>query len=350
MRSRAGDRHRFVALAPARGHRVPPGQSRSSHHRDPHGITVGHTAHIEPMRMDRAGRNRVGNMPLRRAVLTVGALVFCLAGEPQAMGFYACPDRIPAVPPRPPAAMYGQDCGRNENSHRNSDNIVTAPGVAGAAHHVHDYVGNLTTDAFSTDESLQAGGTTCASGDLSTYYWPVLRVSHRIVPASQVRIAFYGNDLTGVVAMPRFLRISTGDSRAMTNGGKYARARWSCSGAPDRVTTRYPLCPEGQLVVRTFTFPSCWDGLRKDSPNHRDHVVFPAASGACPLKTFPIPRLEITVSYRLPPGTRYRIDGFPEQGGSPTTDHSDFVAIIPDPLMREILRAVGTQPAPARSG
>ncbi|GIH03776.1 hypothetical protein Rhe02_18430 [Rhizocola hellebori] len=284
-------------------------------------------------------------MPLRLAALIVCALVFCLAGEPQATGFYVDLDRIPATQVRPATASFGQDCGRNENGHRNSDNIITSPGMSGAAHHVHEYVGNLTTHAYSTDESLLAGGTTCGSGDLSAYYWPVLRISHRIVAPQQVRIAFYSNGLTDVVAMPQFLRISTGDARAVTSGGRYAHAQWSCSGAPNRVSPRYPLCPEGQLVTRTFTFPSCWDGLRKDSPNHRDHVVFPAASGACPPKTFPIPRLEITVSYQVPHRARYRIDGFPEQGGSPATDHSDFVAIIPEPLMREILRALGTKAA-----
>jgi len=283
-------------------------------------------------------------------VLILGTMLFCLTGEPQATGFYIDPDRIPPVPQPLPAAMYRQECGRNQNGHRNSDNIVTAPGVPGAAHHVHEYVGNLTTNAYSTNETLQAGGTTCGNGDLSTYYWPVLRVSHHIISPSQVRIAFHGNGLTDVVAMPRFLRLSTGDSRAITSGGRFARARWSCSGTPNRATARYPLCPHGQQVMRTFMFPSCWDGLRTDSPNHREHVVFPAASGACPAKTFPIPRLEITVSYRLPHGARYRVDGFPEQGGSPATDHSDVIAIIPDPLMGEILRAVGTDPVPARNG
>jgi Domain of unknown function (DUF1996) len=288
-------------------------------------------------------------MPRRLAVLMFGAVAFLVAGEPQATGFYVDPERLPLVHQPPPAAAFSQDCGRNENQHRNRDNIVSSPGVAGAALHVHDYVGNLTTDALSTNESLLASGTTCLSGDLSTYYWPVLRVSHRIVAPANVRISFYGNELTDVVAIPRFLRLSTGDSRAATNGGRNARARWSCSGSPGQVTTLYPLCPDGQLVIRTFTFPSCWDGLRLDSPNHRDHVVFPAASGACPAKTFPIPRLEMTVSYRLPQGARYRIDGFPEQGGSPATDHSDVITIIPEPLMREILRAVGTEPAPARN-
>lgn len=73
-------------------------------------------------------------------------------------------------------------CGRNENNHRNSDNFIVSPGVTNGAHHLHDYVGNLSTDAFSTDESLAAAGTTCRLGDKSTYFWPVLRA---ITPVDQ---------------------------------------------------------------------------------------------------------------------------------------------------------------------
>ena len=59
--------------------------------------------------------------------------------------------------------------------HRNSDNFITSPGVSNAAHHTHDYVGNLSTDGNSTNESLAAAGTTCRFGDKSTYFWPVIR-------------------------------------------------------------------------------------------------------------------------------------------------------------------------------
>ncbi|MCS7483264.1 DUF1996 domain-containing protein [Umezawaea endophytica] len=68
------------------------------------------------------------------------------------------------------------DCGLNENKHFNGDNFIAAPGVQNGAEHLHDYVGNLTTDADSTDESLQAGGTTCKNGDKSAYFWPVIRI------------------------------------------------------------------------------------------------------------------------------------------------------------------------------
>jgi uncharacterized protein DUF1996 len=68
------------------------------------------------------------------------------------------------------------NCGVNENGHFNGDNFIAAPGVENGAEHLHDYVGNLSTNANSTNESLQAAGTTCKNGDKSTYFWPVIRI------------------------------------------------------------------------------------------------------------------------------------------------------------------------------
>src|SRR5690349_5820861 len=107
------------------------------------------------------------------------------------------------------------DCGRNESGIRNSDNLVVNPGVIGAAHHLHDYVGNVSTNAFSTDQSLAAARTTCRGGDRSSYYWPVLRVpgdsdhdagehdAHgnegRVLSPAAVTIEFRGNPVSDVV-------------------------------------------------------------------------------------------------------------------------------------------------------
>ncbi|MFS8104255.1 hypothetical protein LFM09_44815 [Lentzea alba] len=68
-------------------------------------------------------------------------------------------------------------CGANERRHLNPDNPVTAPGVRAAAHHMHEYVGNTSTDAMSTDATLSASISTCEKGDLSSYSWPVLRLT-----------------------------------------------------------------------------------------------------------------------------------------------------------------------------
>lgn len=84
-------------------------------------------------------------------------------------------ERAPAVrrdPAPGPAASTGSftsHCGRNTGGHRNSDNFIASPGVSNGAHHVHDYVGNTSTDRNSTDDSL-AATTTCQRGDKSVHF------------------------------------------------------------------------------------------------------------------------------------------------------------------------------------
>ncbi|WP_181773356.1 DUF1996 domain-containing protein [Amycolatopsis pittospori] len=68
------------------------------------------------------------------------------------------------------------DCGKNENGHFNPDNFIAQPGVRNGAQHLHDYVGNLSTNADSNNDSLLGAGTTCNNGDESTYFWPVVRI------------------------------------------------------------------------------------------------------------------------------------------------------------------------------
>ncbi|PRY44882.1 DUF1996 domain-containing protein [Umezawaea tangerina] len=68
------------------------------------------------------------------------------------------------------------NCGTNRNGHFNGDNFIAAPGVENGAQHLHDYVGNLSTNAKSNDKSLLAAGTTCRNGDKSAYFWPVIRI------------------------------------------------------------------------------------------------------------------------------------------------------------------------------
>ncbi|MGW4473683.1 DUF1996 domain-containing protein [Nonomuraea sp. NPDC004354] len=241
---------------------------------------------------------------------------------------------------------FVSQCGTNGNRHNNPDNFIVAPGVSNGAHHLHDYVGNLSTDAFSTDQSLAAAGTTCRFGDRSTYFWPVLRNRKiddnvgdpdgnvgQVLRPRQVIMQFRGNAASRVSVMPRFLRMITGDAKAATNGGANARAAWTCAGFTDRVTTRYPLCPRGSLVLRVLDFPSCWDGQNTDSANHRTHVVFPGQGGACPQGARAIPQLRMILAYSVPQGPSYALDAFPEQLHNPVTDHADFANVMPDRLM-----------------
>ena len=251
-------------------------------------------------------------------------------------------------------------CGRNDEGHYNSDNVIASPGANGGAHHVHDYVGNLSTDAFATDHSLAAAATTCTNGDRSTYYWPVLRLlggeggdqhehdardgNHgNIVKPTRVRIVFHGSPVSSVVAMPRFLRASTGDARAVTNGPRpFARVQWGCSGSSEHFSDRYPQCPAGEQVTRLFEFPSCWNGLTFDSESHRTHLVFPADNGVCQNGFFAVPALRIELAYDLPSGGLFAIDTFSDQRRSASTDHADFINVMTDQQMAHIVTCLNT--------
>ncbi|MDK1471904.1 DUF1996 domain-containing protein [Streptomyces sp. 549] len=255
-------------------------------------------------------------------------------------------------------------CGVNEQGQFNSDNVIVAPGVDNGAHHTHDYVGAEGVDAFTTDESLAVSRTTCTNGDQSTYYWPVLRDRDgvqesdaaqpgggadgnvgRILTPATVQLKFVGSPRTKVEAMPRFLRIITGDARANANGGANANARWSCTGFESRVelTDKYPICPQGSKVVRIAKFQSCWDGRNTDSANHRDHVAFADRQGNCPDGFRAVPQLVQRVTYNgLAGSTSFALDSFPEAFHKPVTDHGDFINAMSDELMEKAVNCINT--------
>ncbi|WP_189301719.1 DUF1996 domain-containing protein [Streptomyces cinerochromogenes] len=288
---------------------------------------------------------------------------------------------ITAVPPDAPApapqdgasrGTFTSDCGVNANGLFNSDNVIVAPGVSNGAHHFHDYVGNQANTAFASDEDLARAGTSCADRrDKSSYYWPVLRLQDgtqerdagapgggtegnagRIVTPEQVTLTFVGNPRGKVTAMPRLLRIITGDAKAFVNGPGNANASWSCTGYENRqLKDKYPLCPPGSDVVRTFRFQSCWDGRNIDSANHRTHVAFTTDDGSCPAGFRPIPQLVQRIVYdvdapSVTDGGRtvplFAVDSFPEQLHKPVTDHGDFINVFDEDLMREMVDCINS--------
>lgn len=270
-----------------------------------------------------------------------------------------------AADPRPgrnaSTGTFTARCGNNENAHHNPDNHIVAPGVRNGAQHVHDYVGNLTTDGNSTDASLQRGGTTCANNDKSAYFWPVLRIRNgqagsdanapgggldgnigQILEPSRVNLQFRGNPIAKVRAMPQFLRTVTGDAKSVTNGDANVKAAWTCSGFTNRTTTKYPLCPRGSQVLRVLDFPSCWDGKNTDSANHRTHIVFPQSNGACASGFQAVPQLRMTLSYDVPRGPLFAVDSFPDQKHNPKTDHADFHNLMPTRLMNQVVSCLNS--------
>ncbi|WP_198680904.1 DUF1996 domain-containing protein, partial [Lentzea terrae] len=120
------------------------------------------------------------------AVVGAGTATVALAardGEPAPVTAFV---RIEEVKPNVVAPKVRQggaggvftvDCGANENGKFSADNPVAQPGLPHGAQHVHDFVGNLSISAESTDDSLADSETTCKNGDKSSYFWPVVRIN-----------------------------------------------------------------------------------------------------------------------------------------------------------------------------
>ncbi|MEV4597406.1 DUF1996 domain-containing protein [Amycolatopsis sp. NPDC049253] len=144
-------------------------------------------------------RNHPRHRSAKRVTIVTGALGLALAvgalavnatsGQPDRAGadpadksFFLDITKVPKgsnvsrAQNRGARGTFTVDCGRNENGHFNPDNFIAQPGVRNGAQHLHDYVGNLSTNADSTNRSLARAGTTCKNGDKSTYFWPVVRI------------------------------------------------------------------------------------------------------------------------------------------------------------------------------
>jgi hypothetical protein len=218
-------------------------------------------------------------------------------------------------------------------SHSLPDDPIVAfrqPGVS----HLHDFVGANTTDAFSTFESLRTGGTTCAMpGDKSSYWVPALYEDGvQILPQSNSgnNVFYYRRigapDGTVVQPFPPGLRIIIGNARAMSpqeNPGLGTTIVFNC-GPGEQGTPPLPAppteCASGIMVI-SFNFPNCWDGVNLDSADHRSHMSYPVNSRCPASHPVNLPRLEAFFRYIVGTGP---IGAITLASGPYYTAHQDF--------------------------
>jgi hypothetical protein len=203
-------------------------------------------------------------------------------------------------------------------SHSAQDDPIVFPGQPGASH-LHDFFGNVATDAFSTDDSLRAAKTSTCNfkGDSSAYWVPALyEDGQRVVPDSVS--AYYSagqKDPATIEPFPRGLELLLKDTD---------RTEWLClNGNPSTPTFEDPpSCLEGESLGQLITLPDCWDGEYLDVPDHRSHMAY-AASGMCPSShPVPVPLLRLYVLYTQTNGGG-SIEMAPQM--NPSVPHADFL-------------------------
>jgi hypothetical protein len=219
-------------------------------------------------------------------------------------------------------------------SHRAPDDPIVFPGKPGASHD-HSFVGNRTTNAFSTFGSLVSASTTCArEADTAAYWVPTLYLGTTSIAPLGATIYYRRGTLAPVRTFPNNLRMIAGDATATSPQGMRVTF-WSCgalSGVPPSSTV--PTCPEGRdsslrLHIR---FPSCWDGRRLDSPDHTSHMAYPTA-GRCP-STHRVSVPAITLIFRYP--TRGG-EGVSLASGGMFSAHADFINAWKPSALRKLV-------------
>jgi hypothetical protein len=206
-------------------------------------------------------------------------------------------------------------------SHQGPDDPIVFPGKPGASHQ-HTFVGNRTTDAFSTFGSLRSSRTTCArAADTAAYWVPALYQGSSLVLPRAATIYYRRGTTSPVTAFPNGLRMIAGDAAATSPQGMRVTF-WSCgalSGVPP--SSDVPTCPQarGSTLRLHVRFPSCWDGRRLDSPDHKSHMAY-AVRGSCP-STHPVAVPAIAQIYRYP---TLGGEGFTLASGGEYSAHADF--------------------------
>ncbi|KAJ3522357.1 hypothetical protein NMY22_g11926 [Coprinellus aureogranulatus] len=185
--------------------------------------------------------------------------------------------------------------------------------------HLHQIVGGNAFDiGMSLDNDLPTMSTctTCTySEDFSNYWTAVLYFKHQngtyqrvpqrpgellgaanggmtlyyMQPTNGGKVTSFKKGFRMIVGDPmlRSFNSSSGDAnnlnfRCLSAGG----GNGGTSGAPGTDTRNLPAKPCAGGIRSEIVFPSCWDGVNLDTPNHRSHMAYPA-NGKCP-STHPV--------------------------------------------------------------
>ncbi len=218
------------------------------------------------------------------------------------------------------------------------DDPIVFPGLAGASH-LHTFMGNRTTNAATTLESLRAGGTACVTpGDKSAYWMPTMFNGDEPVMPVGPQVIYYKSgviDYRSVRMFPMGLRYVVGSPGATREEFRDAPGRvegWECGDSA--FNWDFPAtCPAGSQLNVRYQAPSCWDGRHLDTPDHKSHMAYPVV-GVCPA-THPVavPMIEFKMAFPVSGDmSRVRLSS-----GRGYSFHYDFYQAWDTPILNALL-------------
>jgi hypothetical protein len=173
------------------------------------------------------------------------------------------------------------------------------------ASHMHTFMGNDKTDAYTTTDTLLANaGTTCRPApDLSAYWIPTLYQGDQAIEPKSV-VVYYGSRLTDpspTKPFPQGLRMIAGDAKLQTPTPAGSVNAFYCAGPGGEIGRsadgNWPICASTATLMFHLVFQDCWDGKHLDSPTHKAHIAY-SYDGTCK-GDYPvaIPNLSFLIAY-----------------------------------------------------
>ncbi len=246
-----------------------------------------------------------------------------------------------AVPPvtNPPATHHEFQMNCAVSRSNLPDDPIVFPGLPGASHS-HTFMGNTTTNAMSTLDSLQAGGTSCITpGDKTGYWMPTLFNGDTPVQPVGRQVIYYKSgviDYRSVRPSPPGLRFLVGSPSATMDEFRNAPGAvegWECGDSA--FNWDFPAtCPAGTQLNIRMQAPSCWDGRHLDTPDHKSHMAYPVL-GIC-LTSHPVavPMIEFKMAFPVSGDMRnVRL-----ASGRGYSFHYDFYNVWDQPTLAALVR------------
>jgi hypothetical protein len=192
-------------------------------------------------------------------------------------------------------------------SHMNNDDPIVFPGQQGKSH-LHTFAGNRNTNYLSTNNSLvSSGNSTCSGGtaNRSAYWTPaVVDTTDGKPQEPNVTIVYYKTgyvmkNFNKIVAIPAGLRMVAGKASSIA---PQDHSWFLCDGVGYGKIPKN--CKKGSDFVAVVEFPSCWDGVNLDSPDHISHMAyenndFDAVTGCPSSHPVHIPNITMNVHYEV---------------------------------------------------
>ncbi|GAA1277307.1 DUF1996 domain-containing protein [Saccharothrix xinjiangensis] len=225
-------------------------------------------------------------------------------------------------------------------THHRPDDPIVFPRLPGASH-MHTFLGNPTTTASTTNDSLKAGQTNCKTPDDKSAYWfPTVYNGDQVVPPTGPQVIYYKSgilDYRQVRSFPAGLRFVVGSPTATQDQFRTAPGAvegWECGDSFHNWDIPSWCAPGSQLNIR-YQAPSCWNGRDLDSADHRSHMAYPdRATLVCPSShPVPVPMLEFKMAFPVSGDmSRVRLSS-----GRGYTWHYDFMNAWDAPTLQALV-------------